>query len=155
MNIRQLKEVINNFISNDYGITIHNELISSENGLREYNSMIRMQVLDLTGIYLWENADNNEVLYVGMAGKVNQQGILVNHSVRKRLQASRGKNPETGREIQTNQFIRNLMLEENCNQLNIHIIHLHDGNIPGYVEAVLVNAFYQRNGVLPRYNNAF
>jgi hypothetical protein len=126
-----------------------------KNGLKNYNIKIRNFVKDLPGIYIWENADNGEVLYIGMAGKVNQQGNLVNHSVKKRLQASRGKDPETNREILTNKFIRNIMTELNCTNLNIHIIHLQQRQIPGYAEAVLINAFYQFNGFLPKYNSAF
>ena len=155
MNVIDLKELIRNVISAEYSVIIRNEIISANNGLKEYNNLIRNQVQDLAGIYIWENADNGEVLYIGMAGKVNQQGVLVNHSVRKRLQASRGKDPVTGRDILTNQYIRDLMLQENCNQLNIHVIHLQSGQIPGYVEAVLINSFYQQNRLLPRYNNAF
>jgi hypothetical protein len=155
MNVTELKEIIRNLISNEYSIEIPYNRISSIDGLKEYNRIIRLQVQDLTGIYLWENADNNEILYIGMAGKINQQGVLGNHTVKMRLQASRGKNPETGRDVQSNEFILNLMAIENCNQMNIHVIHLQNGQIPGYAEAVLVNAFYQRNRLLPRYNNAF
>ena len=155
MHVLELKETIGDLIDHDYAIQIPYATISTTNGLKEYNRIIRNSVEDLVGIYLWENANNNEVFYIGMAGKVNQQGQLVNHSVRSRLQASRGKDPATGRDVLSNQYILNLMAQENCTQLNIHIIHLQNCQIPGYAEAVLLNAFYQRNGLLPKYNSAF
>jgi hypothetical protein len=155
MNAIELINSIQDFINAEYFVTINNEMIFANNGLTEYNNLIRDQVQDLTGVYIWENADNNEVLYIGMAGKINQQGELVNHSVRKRLIASRGRDEITRRDIQTNQYIRNLMIAENCNQLNIHVIHLVDNQIPGFIEAVLINNFYQQNGILPKYNSAF
>ncbi len=155
MNVLKLKETIVNLKDHDYAIQIPFATISANGGLKDYNRIIRNSVADLVGIYLWENADNNEVFYIGMAGKVNQQGQLVNHSLRSRLQASRGKDPATGRDVLSNQYILNLMAQENCSQLNIHIIHLQNGQIPGYAEAVLLNAFYQRNGLLPKYNSAF
>ena len=155
MTINELKECIQNLINDDYQVSVHLEMISANNGLKTYNALIRNEVQNLAGIYIWENDDNNEILYIGMSGKITQQGILVNHSVKNRLQASRGIDSETGRDILTNKYIKNLMFEENCNQLNIHIIHLHDGQMPSYAEAVLINAFYQRNGLLPKYNNAF
>jgi len=155
MNIFELKEKIIDFVEIEYTIEIPFELISSNNGFKEYNRIVREQVLDLTGIYIWENFDTGNILYIGMAGKVNQQGNLVNHSVRKRLQASRKKDEVTNRDIQTNEYIYNLMVQENCFQLNIYVIHLTNGQMPGYIEAVLINAFYQANNCLPLYNNAF
>jgi hypothetical protein len=155
MNINELKRLIRTFINDCYYVPINHEMIFADNGLRTFNALIRDEVQDLAGVYIWENNDNNEVLYIGMAGKVNQQGMLVNHSIRNRLQASRGKDTETGKDILTNRYIRYLMAHENSSQLNIHVIHLQDGQIPGYIEAVLINEFYQRNGILPRYNHMF
>lgn len=155
MNATELINSIQNFINDKYFVTINNEMIFANNGLTEYNNLIRDHVQELTGVYIWENADNNEVLYIGMAGKINQQGELANHSVKKRLLASRGKDEITGKDIQTNQYIRNLMTAENCNQLNIYVIHLIANQIPGFIEAILINNFYQHNGILPKYNSAF
>ena len=155
MNVTELKEIITDLINIEYTIQIPFQTISADNGLQEYNRIVREHVLDLTGIYIWENFDTGIVWYIGMAGKINQQGDLVNHSVKKRLQASRKKDDLTGRDIQTNRYIYNLMVQENCSQLNIHVIHLENGQIPGFVEAILLNAFYQRNRSLPLYNSAF
>ena len=58
---------------------------------------------------IWENFDTGIVWYIGMAGKINQRGDLVNHSVKKRLQASRKKDDLTGRDIQTNKYIYNFL----------------------------------------------
>ena len=155
MNIIELKAIIRNHILIEDLVSIRLGEINGNGRLRRYNDIIRKNVQDLPGIYLWENESNNEVWYIGMAGKINQQGVFSTHSVLKRLQATRGKHPVTLKDIQTNKYLLDLMIAENCNLLNIHIIHLQDGQMPGYIEAVLINAFYQRNGVLPKYNSAF
>jgi len=155
MNVIELKRVIENEIDIEYSISILFSDISNENGLSEYNTRIRSFVLDLPGIYIIENLDNLEVWYIGMAGKVNQQGNLGNHTLRKRLRASRYKDPLTGRDIATNRYLLDNMRSKNCNQINIHLIHLREGNVPTYVEALLLNAFLQTNRILPIVNNSF
>jgi len=155
MNILELKGIIQNHILIENLVIVQLNEMNQNNGLKRYNKIIRNSVQDLPGIYIWENELSREILYIGMASKINQQGEITTHSVQKRLQASRGKDPITKKDIQTNKYIFDLMINENCNQLNMHIIHLQPSQMPGYVEAVLINAFYQRNGVLPRYNNAF
>jgi hypothetical protein len=155
MNINELRSTIQDLINQAYTVDILLNELNNESGLKAYNQKIRVNVHDLPGIYIWENHDTNEILYIGMAGKINQQGQLNSHSIRKRLQASRGKDKLTKKDIQTNSYILELMNQENCPQLNIHILHFMPNQLPGYAEAILLNAFYQRNGCLPKYNSAF
>ena len=155
MNVIELKAIIQNQILIENLVSIRLDIINGADGLISYNKIIRENVQNLPGIYVLENDATNEVWYIGMAGKVNQQGEISTHSVSKRLQASRGKDPKTKKDIQTNKYLLDLMLKENCLQLNIHIFHLQKGQLPGYIEAILINQFYQRNGILPIYNSAF
>ena len=155
MTVSELLSLIENLTSNPYTIIISAAELHDDEGLMHYNNRIRNEVLDLPGIYIWENIDNKAVLYIGMAGKVNQQGVMTMHSVRKRLQASRGKDPNTNRDVLTNRYIRNIMSEQNCQQLQMTILHMQETQLPGFAEAILLNAFYQGNGILPLYNSAF
>ena len=109
----------------------------------------------MPGLYLWENNDNEKIFYIGMAGKVNQEGQTVSHMVRNRMQASRKKDRVTQKDITTNKYLRDFMSQNRINQITIHVIHLNLGQLPGYAEAVLMNAYYQHNGILPRLNKAF
>jgi hypothetical protein len=151
----ELLQTIAPLISNDYSLPISLAFIQGDQGLKEFNRLIRESIQDLQGLYLWENIDNEEIFYIGMAGKVNQEGQIGGHSVRNRMQASRGKNPVTQKDITTNRYVRDFMSQNRINQINIHVVHLIPRQLPGYAEAVMINAYFQRNGILPRLNKAF
>ena len=151
----ELLQTITPLISDDYSLPISLAFIQGEQGLKEFNRLIRQSIEDLPGLYLWENNDNEEIFYIGMAGKVNQEGQTVSHTVRNRMQASRKKDRVTQKDITTNKYLRDYMSQNRINQITIHVIHLNLGQLPGYAEAVLMNAYYQHNGILPRLNKAF
>ena len=151
----ELLQTITPLISNDYSLPISLAFIQGDQGLKEFNRFIRQSIEDLPGLYLWENNDNEEIIYIGMAGKVNQEGQTVSHTVRNRMQASRKKDRVTKKDITTNKFLRDFMSQNRINQITIHVIHLNLGQLPAYAEAILMNAYYQHNGILPRLNKAF
>jgi hypothetical protein len=151
----ELLQTITPLISHDYSLSISLAFIHGDQGLKEFNRLIRQSIEDLPGLYLWENNDNEEIFYIGMAGKVNQEGQTVSHTVRNRMQASRKKDRVTQKDITTNKYLRDFMSQHEINQVNIHVVHLIPSQLPGYAEAILMNAFYQRNGILPRLNKAF
>jgi hypothetical protein len=151
----ELLQTISPLIADAYSLSISLALLQGAQGLSEFNRLIRQSIEDLPGLYLWENNDNEEIVYIGMAGKVNQEGLIVSHTVRNRMQASRKKEPVTQKDITTNKYLRDFMSQHEINQVNIHVVHLIQGQLPSYAEAILMNAFYQRNGILPRLNKAF
>ncbi len=71
------------------------------------------------------------------------------------MQASRGKLSETKKDITTNKYLVNFMSQNEINEINIHVVHLFQGQLPGYAEAILLNANYQNNGILPKLNKSF
>ena len=155
MTISELKTCIRDVVSLEYSVVITRDIFQGIQVSQEYNRIVRHSVLNRPGIYFLENASNNEILYIGMAGKINQLGQFVNHSVQKRLQASRGKNLETKKDISTARYLKEYMGINEIEQINIHVIHLREGHLPGYIEAFLINEFFQRNRVLPKLNSAF
>ena len=154
MKFESLNELVKHAISTEYKVQIYREMLNTKNGKQEFNKVIRAKVQNQIGVYLWENSKTKEILYIGMAGKVKPNGEFVNHSVQKRLLASRGKDL-LGKDIQTNQYIKDILNQDNIEELNIHVFHLKENQIPGYIEAVLINAYFQENKCLPRYNSNF
>jgi hypothetical protein len=90
-----------------------------------------------------------------MAGKLHQNGDFANHTVQKRLLASRGKDSTTGKYIQTNEYIKQTISNIKCSSIDIHVFHTKPNQLPGYVEAVLINAYFQATKTLPPLNTAF
>jgi len=138
-----------------YQFKIHENLFTTPNWKQEFNSTIRQNVQDAIGIYVWTNGDTSEILYIGMAGKLHQNGYFANHSVQKRLLASRGKDSTTGKYIQTNEYIKQTISNIKCSSIDIHVFHTKPNQLPGYVEAVLINAYFQVTTTLPLLNTAF
>lgn len=156
MTIREILLLTQDYIFNQpTPVQIHREIFEHDYGLRSYNQIIRENIENYPGVYIWENAETNEIIYVGMAGKVKQNGEYTNHYIQNRLMASRGKDPISKKDIQTNKFIKNLLNEKNIACLNIYPLYVNDNLLPGYVEAVIINAFYQRNNCLPNLNSHF
>ena len=155
MTIQLLNEHIIDLISDKYCVLISRNIFNSSNGCKEFNRIIRTTVKNRIGIYVWENNASKEIIYIGMAGKVKTNGEFVNHSVQKRLLASRGKDSSSGKDIQTNQYVQSILINDNMKEMNIHVFHLKENQIPGYVEAILINTYYQEKKRLPKYNSSF
>lgn len=154
MKYESLNELVKHAISTEYKVQICRKMLNAFNGQKEFNKMIRAKVQDQIGVYLWEDNETKEILYIGMAGKVKTDGEFANHSVQKRLLASRGKDL-LGKDIQTNQYIKDILNQDNIEELNIHVFHLKESQLPGFIEAVLINAYFQEKNCLPRYNSSF
>lgn len=154
MKFESLRELVKHAISTEYKVQIFREILITKNGKRAFNKEIRGKVQNQIGVYLWENSKTKEILYIGMAGKVKTDGEFANHSVQKRLLASRGKDL-LGKDIQTNQYIKDILNQDNIEALNIHVFHLKESQLPGFIEAVLINAYFQENNCLPQYNSSF
>ncbi len=122
----------------------------------EYNKLIREKIAsNKLGCYIISTPDNEEVLYIGMAGKLKTNGEYSNHSIASRLQAPRTKDYVTKKEINTEEYLKYLLNVINKEKLRISVLFV-KSNIPsGYLEAILLYEFYKKYGVLPILNNAF
>ncbi len=156
MNIAEIKVLINKYINKPFvEFEINKSIFDDKNGNKNFNKIIRDKVIyNKYGIYVWENAGNKEIIYIGMAGKIKTNGEFVNHSVQKRLQASRIKD-ENNKYIQTNVLVRNLMNKHNIEILNFYVFYTKDRIPPAYLEAILLYNFYKIKFRLPDYNNTF
>jgi hypothetical protein len=155
MKLETLTAQIHELTQPGYQFTIHENLFTAPNWKKEFNNRIRQNVQDEIGIYVWTNGDTSEILYIGMAGKLQKNGGFANHTVQKRLLASRGKDSTTGKYIQTNEYIKQTISNIKCSSIDIHVFHTKPNQLPGYVEAVLINAYFQATKTLPPLNTAF
>ena len=83
--LEELKLYIEEFIEDNHSLFISNELSNVKKEFKKkYNSLIKKSVKDKAGVYIWENAVTKEIIYIGMAGRINNKGELKSHSLVKR-----------------------------------------------------------------------
>lgn len=156
MTIEEIKNIIRPYIDEPtIHFTIEKQIFSADSGRRIFNKKIRLNVEEKSGIYIWLNTSNNEIVYIGMAGKVKTHGTLSNHSVQKRLLASRGKDKATKKDIQTNDYVRDYMVNNDVESLDFYVMYSKSEEPPAYIEALLLYKYYKKNKRLPKLNNSF
>lgn len=154
MTIPEIMHIANQYIDNHAVFEVRQQLFLQPNGRNLYNQLIRHQIpANSYGVYIWENTQSGEIIYIGMAGKVKTNGQLGSHSIENRLVATRGK--INGRDVLTNDYIFNFMENNTVASLTFHILHTNNQTPPSYLEALLLYNFYTQNGVLPSLNNSF
>jgi hypothetical protein len=154
MTITEIMQIANDYIQNYTVFEITHQLFLQPNGRSSYNQLIRNEIpANSYGVYIWENTQTGEIVYVGMAGKIKTNGQMGSHSLENRLIASRGK--VNGRDILTNDYVSNFMKDSNLEVLTFHILYTNVQTPPSFLESVLLYRFYTQNGVLPKLNNAF
>lgn len=156
MTIEELKHIILPYIDGPIiNFLIEKQIFSENNGREIFNKKIREKVDKKFGVYIWVDTASNEVVYIGMAGKIKTDGTLGDHSIQNRLLASRGKDKSTKKDIQTNDYVRDFMLTNNIETLNFYIMYSKTEEPPAFVEALLLYNYYKKNNRLPKLNNSF
>ena len=110
-------------------------------------------VPDLLGIYTFEKKTNesSEVVYIGKSGTLNQNGSFKNQFLKKRL-----NNKLIG--IKRQQFFDQKLEDELFDTLIIHWFVTFDDNqqdLPSYIEAKLIQEYFEKYKCLPSWNNNF
>ena len=156
MTIDIAKKIVEKYIINPViEFEIERNLFLEENGRDKYNSIVRNNVDDKNGVYLWENSESSEIIYIGMAGKIKSNGKYGSHSIQKRLLAARGKDKMTKKYIQTNDYIRNIMIDSNIQKMKFCIMYSKNDEPPAFLEAILLYEYYKKNKRLPKFNSSF
>lgn len=156
MTIEEIKNLIEPYIDEPtIHFNIEKQIFSNESGREMFNEIIRQNVEKKFGVYIWLDTATNEIVYIGMAGKVKTDGTLGDHSVQNRLLASRGKDRSTKKDIQTNDYVRNYMIDNNVESLDFYVMYSKTGEPPAYIEALLLYKYYKKNNRLPKLNNSF
>ena len=139
MKIEELIRIIEKYIDQPViDFLIEKQIFSKLNGRQIFNKIIREKVDKKFGVYIWMDNETNEIVYIGMAGKIKTDGTLGDHSIQNRLLASRCKNKTTKKDIQTNDYVRDFMLTNNIETLNFYILYSKTGEPPAFVEALLL-----------------
>jgi len=156
MTIEELKQIIEPYIDEPIiNFVIEKQIFSVYNGRKIFNATIRDKVDKRFGVYIWVDTATNEIFYIGMAGKVKADGTFGDHSIQNRLLASRGKDKITKKDIQTNDYVRNFMIDKNIDRLNFYIMYSKTGEPPAFIESLLLYNYYKKNNRLPVLNNSF
>jgi hypothetical protein len=156
MTIDKAKQIVYQHVINPIiEFEIERNLFIDEKGRDKYNSIVRNNVENKNGVYLWVNSENNEIIYIGMAGKIKSNGKYGSHSIQKRLLAARGKDKMTKKYVQTNDYIRNIMTDKDIQKIKFYIMYSKIGEPPAFLEALLLYEFYKINTRLPMLNSSF
>ncbi len=160
MKLQQVRSLIQEMVhGNQQTLDIYRNHIQGPAGRRAYNLMIRShfagQDASSYGVYIWSDLITDEIYYIGMAGTIKTNGSYGQHDAQSRLTASRGKHPETGKDIQTNTYIYDFLQRENLDGLRISVYHALQGEAPAYIEAVLLHYHFKNYQRLPKLNNSF
>lgn len=102
------------------------------------------------GVYcIYANSVNGELLYIGKGGTINFDGTFKGQQLRKRLNNSQHK------QRRENYFVER-MKSEHLGILIIKWYILKDSSIlPAFLEAMLIQAYFEKNKKLPRWNKSF
>lgn len=102
------------------------------------------------GVYcIYANSANGELLYIGKGGTVNADGTLKGQQLRKRL------NNKQDKQKREKYFVER-MKSEHLEILIIKWYILKDSSIlPAFLEAMLIQAYFEKNKKLPRWNKSF
>jgi hypothetical protein len=156
MSIEEIKNLIAAYVEEPIiNFTINHNMFASNNGRRNFNKTIREKVGEKVGVYIWVDKKRAEIVYIGMAGKIKTNGSLGDHSIQKRLLASRGKDKVSKKDIQTNDYVNKFMTQNEINDLDIFVMYSKKDEPPAYIEALLLYKYYKKNNKLPRLNNSF
>jgi hypothetical protein len=156
MTIEEIKDIILPYIDEPViNFEIEKNIFAELGGREKFNQTIRQNVKTKFGEYVWVNKKTAEILYIGMAGKVKTDGSLGDHSIQKRLLASRGKDKVSKKDIQTNDYVSEFMTQNEIDSLDIFIMYSKKDEPPAYIEALLLYKYYKKNNKLPRLNNSF
>lgn len=99
------------------------------------------------GVYI--TADNQEnVIYIGMAGTVKNDGTFKGQNIDKRLKNTRNK--KSG-----NNFFKLLTRDNEFEYLSIYCIQRKEDELPAFLEADLMQKFFRQERKLPMLNKAF
>jgi hypothetical protein len=147
-------------------VDFRKEEISSSQWSNIYKNKIN-SLDNRPAVYTFSINKPENVVYVGMSGKINQGDSDSRWSIRNRLMASRGKD-SNGKDVSTKEFIRQICVLKHSNikrynhvfigEIDIFIIQVYypkENILCGFLEAYLINDYYIKYKSLPQFNLAF
>ena len=161
---RQMLEL--NYVDDILKVHFRKEEISSSKWSEIYKDKINA-LHNMPAVYTFSVNELENVVYVGMSGKINQRDSQSRWSIKNRLMASRGKD-SMGKDVSTRDFIRqicvlnrsnikryNHLVLEDIDDFFIQVFYPKENILCGFLEACLISEYYIRNTALPQFNLAF
>lgn len=116
-------------------------------------AMASKQVPDLPGVYYIFRLSRGmiDLVYIGKAGTVTGDGNFKEQMLRGRL-----NNKQEG--IKRQEYFNQKIMEEDIDALDIYWYVTFDKtnqDLPGYVEGLLLQRYFELNGKLPQWNHDF
>lgn len=171
MKLKSIQEFLNeNFeITTNTSFEVKTDNLQKIGNTTNYNKIIREQIKDdsIQGVYIWSRSDNDEILYVGMSGKLiwgnESKSNITNssYSIRKRLISSRGKYELTegaGKtELTTYNYLNKILFpKEDIESMKISVFKVEINKYsPTYIEACILQEIYEKESLIPKYNKSF
>lgn len=116
------------------------------------NESLRDKIKDIPdgyGVYrIYSNSKNGELLYIGKAGTVKNNGTYSKQNLRKRL-----ANKQDGKSRED--FFREKLIKTPKMKLYIEWIIWDNDILPTYIEARLIQKYYSKYLKLPLWNKSF
>lgn len=117
-------------------------------------SQVTKDVPELPGVYYILRLAKGKIdlVYIGKSGTIEQNGTFKNQLLRKRL------NNKQEKDIKRQDFFEQKIDEENIDALDIYWFVTFDENhqdLPGYVEALLIQRYFETFGELPPWNKSY
>jgi hypothetical protein len=117
-------------------------------------SQISKDVPELPGVYYILRLAKGKIdlVYIGKSGTIEQNGGFKNQLLRKRL------NNKQEKDIKRQDFFEQKIDEENIDALDIYWFVTFDEDhqdLPGYVEGVLIQRYFETFGELPPWNKSY
>ena len=171
MKLKRIQEFLNeNFeIITNTSFEVKTDDLQKIGNTTNYNKIIREQIKDdsIQGVYIWSRSDNDEILYVGMSGKLiwkNERKSNItksSYSIRKRLISSRGKyelSEGAGKtELTTHNYLNKILFpKEDIKSMNISVFEVEINKYsPTYIEACVLQEIYEKERLIPKFNKSF
>ena len=104
------------------------------------------------GVYLFHrNSKDGEILYIGKSGTITVEGTFGEQSLKKRINNKKSKNLK-----REDWLIEQFNNDSSLKRIYIEWLVIDEKQyLPGYVEACLIQQFYNQYKRLPLWNNRF
>ena len=133
--------------NNQFTIQLAN--MSANGGKQYYDNLVNLNVQMSYGIYAICDSGNQQVLYIGKGGTIQNDGKFKNQNLNGRLKAPRG--------TYNNSYLyfQNVMTEKTFDSLILLVIYSNPNNPPAYIESISLLKYLNQNNCLPMLNNEF
>lgn len=123
--------------------------MNANSGRQYYNELIDNNIQMSYGIYAICDSDSQQVLYIGKAGTIQNNGTFKNQNLNGRLKAPRGKYNSSYL------YFQNVMNDNSYDSLILVAIYSNPNTPPAYLESMSMFQFLNQNNCLPTLNNEF